>query len=57
MTNDKLVAEVKEGMIADYSHKTTRPTTCETRLSMVSRQYDINDDGVLDKSELASTRL
>jgi hypothetical protein len=52
MTDDKLVAEVEEGVFAD-SPQPTRPFP-KTVLSMVSRKYDIDGDGVLDETELAS---
>ena len=55
-TDDTFVAEVEEGVMTD-SNKTKMPPpkTTKTRLSMVSQQYDINKDGVLDEAELAST--
>ena len=58
MTDDKFVDEVEEGVITD-SNKTKMPPpkTRKTRLSVVSQQYDINKDGVLDEAELASTLL
>ncbi len=47
MTDDNIVAEVEEGVIADSSPETRR-------LSLVSRKYDIDGDGVLDEAELKS---
>ena len=58
MTDLNNFTEVEEGVIAD-TPKTTSHTKNEMhhtneRLSLVSRQYDINGDGVLDEAELAS---
>jgi len=52
-TDEIVVSEVEEGVIADDSPETERPNL-KMRLSLVSRQYDIDGDGVLDEAELAS---
>jgi len=56
MTDDKFVAEVEEGVIADSSPETKRPATTKI-LSLVSRKYDIDGDGVLDEAELKMRNL
>ncbi len=53
--NNFVAAEIEEGVVADPAEATsptqTRPYS---RLSWVSRQYDIDGDGILDPTELAS---
>jgi hypothetical protein len=53
--NNFVAAEIEEGVVADPAEATsptqTRPNH---RLSWVSRQYDIDGDGILDPTELAS---
>ncbi len=58
MTDNNFVAEIEEGVVEGSDPtETVSPTPLrkmENRLSVVSRQYDIDGDGVLDPAELAS---
>lgn len=60
MSDNNNVTEIEEGVIegTEPIQATSSNQACTkraaTRLSMVSKQYDIDGDGVLDPAELAS---
>ncbi|KAL3785303.1 hypothetical protein ACHAW5_008335 [Stephanodiscus triporus] len=63
MSDNNNVTEIEEGVIegTEPIQATSSNLACTkraaTRLSMVSKQYDIDGDGVLDPAELAMRKL